>query len=85
MDTQFSLNNYTSKLPNLVKLCFLPVYSQSCDASGSRVHGDIPARGHNMASITAVFVYYNTGNKEIVDLSVTLSSCKMFSEKRRHA
>ena len=41
MDTQFSLNNYTSKLPHLVKLCFLPVYSQSCDASGSRVHGDI--------------------------------------------
>ena len=36
---QVTCNN-TSKLPNLVKLCFLPVYSQLCDGSGSQVHGD---------------------------------------------
>ena len=44
--------------------------------------------GYRMAGdnyIAAVFVCYNTGNKEIVDLSVRLNPCKMFSGKRRQA
>ena len=66
MDIQFILSKLhanTSKLPNLVKLCFLPVYSQFCDVSRSRVHGDT-AWPEELSDnyIAAVFIYYNTGN-----------------------
>ena len=55
----------TSKLPNLVKHCFLPIYSQLCNASASQFYGD--TLGYtawpgelNDNYIGAVFVYYNT-------------------------
>ena len=68
-----------SKLLNLVKICFLPVYSQLCDAS--QVHEDAMWLSDNYTA--AVFVYYNTGNKEIAD--VRLNPCKMFCGKRHQA
>ena len=79
---QVTCNN-TSELLDLVKFCFLPVYSQLCDASSSRVHGDTfadTAWPEELRDnyIAAVFIYYNTGT---VDLSMRLNPCKMFSGK----
>ena len=66
-----------------MKLCFLPIYSQLCDAEW--VHGDtmwLEELSDNY--IPAAFVHYNTGNKEIADV-ILINPCKMFCRERRQA
>ena len=48
----------------------------------ARVHGHIIwPEGLSDNYTAVVFVYYNIGNKEIVDVNVRLNLCKMFSRK----
>ena len=68
-----------SKMLNLVKLCFLPIYSQLCDTSW--IHGDTMWLEELSVNYTSAdFVYYNTGNKEIAD--VRLNPCKVLCEEK---
>jgi len=70
----------TSKLLNLVKLSFLPIYSPLCDAScGNKFVEQVTTWPEELSdNYTVVSVYYNT---ETVDINVDCTHCKTFPVK----
>jgi len=66
-----------------VKPCFLPIYSPLCDAShGYKFIGQVATWPEELSdNYTVVFLYYNTGNKETVDVNEDYTYAKRFQEK----